>query len=120
MFKRLVDFGYERTPREALGFYLAYFVLGILTGALSGGILGLFSSADSVQTGISAGVCIGAIIAVVLSVSVPLLVLYEKGLLNNFLYIMLVILSGLLALFVDGLGGLIPAAFLTTRKSEAQ
>lgn len=112
MFKKLMDFSYERTPLEAVGFYLAYFGLGLLIGSLMGGILGLLSFSVKVI------VSLGILSAVVLSLTVSFLILHKKKLLNNFSYIMLAVLSGLLALVAGALGGMIPVAFLTTRKSE--
>jgi len=119
MFKNLIVFGHERTPLQALGFYIVYLVLLLVFAGLIGGIVGLFMGlfAD-VSHPFQTGVTLGTILAVVSCIALSLLILYEKKLLNNFLYILLVVLSGLMALFLGGLAGLIPVAFLTTRKSK--
>lgn len=66
------------------------------------------------------GLIIGNIVAVIVSLGVSFLVLKEKKLLGNFVFILLALLSGLLAIFLGGLGGLIPAAYLTTKPANAK
>ena len=117
MFKKLMEFDYDRTPKEAFGFYVAYLVLCMLLSGLAAGILSIFSIIDD---SFQAGLRVGTIIAVIVSVFLSLFVLSEKKLLNKFPYLLLVILSGVLAFYIGGLGGLIPVAFLTTRKSKIE
>jgi len=117
MFKHLANFSYKRNKKEAIGFYIAYLVLTMLVGVLLAGTLGIFfERGASAANGFNFGFEIGSITAVIVSVGVSFLILKEKKLLGNFGYILVAILSGILALFSGGLGGLIPTAFLTTRK----
>ena len=111
MFKNLTNFGYQRDMKEALGFYIAYLILLMLVSGVSAGILGLAAGHGSFSFGLQ----VGAVVAVIISLAISFWVLKEKKLLSNFFLIILALLSGLLALFIGGLGGLIPAAYLTTR-----
>ncbi|RPJ75173.1 MAG: hypothetical protein EHM20_09395 [Alphaproteobacteria bacterium] len=66
------------------------------------------------------GLIIGNVVAIVFSLGVSFLILKEKNLLGNFGFILLALLSGLLAIFLGGFGGLIPAAYLTTKPAKAK
>ena len=112
MFSNLTDFSVKRSTKQAIGFYIAYLVLIILLGALVGGLVGLVSDGgEGFISPLTAGVYIGVITSLVISFTV----IYRKKLLGNYLYIILAILSGLLALVGGGILGLIPSAYLTTR-----
>lgn len=116
MFRKLADFSLTRTPLQALGFYIAYFVLALIVGAVLGAISGaLFAQGESFQAGFNAGQKVGLVVAVIFPIFISFMVLRSKKLLNNFLYIALLLLSGVLGVFGGALLGLIPAAFLTTR-----
>ena len=117
MFNKLTDFGHERTGKEALGFYLAYLVFIIILGALVGGTSAVMVHHD--EGAYDLGVRVGAVVAVIVSVTLPLLILRAKKIFS-FGGLLLVLLSGLLALFIGGIGGLIPAAYLTTKKPSVQ
>lgn len=109
MFKKLTDFSYKRTKVQALGFYIAYFVLTVIVSGLVGGILGLVIPNPSFESGVR----IGTFIAIIFSVGLSFFVLKKKRL-QDFKLIVITILSGVLALFGGGLLGLIPAAYLST------
>lgn len=111
MFSALTDFSVKRSTKQAIGFYIAYLVLIILVGGLVGGLIGSVTGSGDFDTGLT----IGTYAAVIFSVAISFAVTYKKQLLGNFLYLILVILSGILALGGGGLLGLIPAAYLTTR-----
>jgi hypothetical protein len=66
------------------------------------------------------GLIIGNIVAIVVSLGVSFLILKEKNLLGNFSFVLLAFFSGVLAIFLGGLGGLIPAAYLTTKPANAK
>ena len=55
-----------------------------------------------------------------ISSGISFLILEEKKLLDNFGFILLALLAGLIALFFGGLGDLIPAAYLTTRPASTK
>lgn len=103
MFNNLGDFGYQRSTKEACGFYLAY-LIGLLVFAM---IIGLV--AGSMQ----GGVILGSIIVIIASPVLTFLVINAKGLKgNSYLYIIAAIAG---AVLLGGLLGFIPAAYLTTK-----
>ena len=118
MFTKLTDFSYTRSIKEALGFYLAYLLLGIILGAIIGALYASFSlesSADFTE-GYIAGQKAGAVVAIAYPLVLSYLVLSKKKLLGNFGYLLLGLLSAILAIFGGALLGLVPAAYLTTKK----
>jgi hypothetical protein len=110
MFKGLVNFGLERTGKQALGFYLAYLFLSIILGALTGGIYGAITGDQSFEGGLRAG----QIMAIFYCLGLAIAVANNKGLFSSFKSILLVVTSGALAVFIGALGGLIPIAYLST------
>lgn len=115
MFKHLTDFAYKRNVKEAIGFYLAFLFLIILLAGLLAGLIGLLAGQEE---SFKLGLRIGNIVAIVVIIGISILILKNKNLLGDFGYIILILLSGLLAYFGGGLLGLIPIAFLTTRESQ--
>ena len=105
MFKKLTYLEYKRTGSEAFGFYLAYLLLFGLIAGLMGALF---------ARSYSEGLILGSRLAVVISPIFSFLVLYKKKQLNNFLYLLDIVLAGILALFIGMIGGLIPAAYFTT------
>lgn len=111
MFSNLTNLSVKRTAKQAIGFYIAYLILIALAGGLIGGLISLVTGKGDFDTGL----VMGTYAAVVFSVVISFIIIYKKNLLGNYLYLILVILSGILALGGGGLLGLIPAAYLTTR-----
>ena len=105
MFKKLTQLEYKRTGLEAFGFYLAYLFLFMLVA----GLIGVLFARDY-----SEAVGLGARFAIVISPIISILVLYKKKQLHNFLYLLLIVLAGIIAMFIGMIGGLIPAAYFTT------
>jgi len=116
MFKNLTNFGYQRSAKEAFGFYLAYLVLVMIVSGVLGGTLEVVMQNNTLDFGFRMGI----VIAVIFSSGISFLILKEKRLLGNFGFILLALLSGLLTLFSGCLGGLIPAAYLTTRPASGK
>ena len=116
IFNNLTDFGYQRSTKEAIGFYIAYLFLIIIFGLL----LAFGLSSIMQNNNYNFGLIIGNIVAIVVSLGVSFLILKEKKLLGNFGFILIASLSGVLAVFLGGLGGLIPAAYLTTKPANAK
>jgi len=114
MFKNLTNFVYKRNVKEAIGFYIAYLVLVILVAMVLGGIFELVTGDESFEFGLR----IGNVVAIIASVGLFFLILKKKNLMGRFGYIILGLISGLLAFYGGGLLGLIPVAFLTTRESQ--
>jgi uncharacterized Tic20 family protein len=109
MFRDLLLLEKDRTGKEALGFYLAYLLLTVLLGALAG-VLAVISATPA--EGYMMGRFAGIIFCIVLSFAI----LYKKKRLQSFGLVLIVVLSGLGAIFLGGLLGLVPAAYLTTIK----
>ena len=113
MFSNLTSFGYKRSIKQAIGFYIAYFILVVITAGLAGGILGTVTRNNN---SFDSGLSIGGVVGVALSMLICFLVVKNKKQLAKFSYILLILLSGILACFGGALLGLIPATYLTTRK----
>lgn len=111
MFKKLTDFSYKRTRKQAVGFYLGYLILIIIVGALVGGMVGLAFGDESFELGLR----VGNFIAVLIVLGVSFAILNKKKLMNNFGLILLALASGLFAYLGGGLLGLLPAAYLSTK-----
>jgi len=108
MFKKIFDFGYNRTGRQAVGFYIAHFIVLILLAGIFGGLT---------MGGFEEGVMAGARTAVVYSVVLSFLVVAKKndwGLTT----VVLSLVSGILAMILGGFTGLIIPAYLTTRRRK--
>ena len=110
MFKQLINFGFERTGKQALGFYLAYLFLGIILFALAGIIYGVITGDNSFEGGMR----VGQIIAIFYCLGLAITVANHRGLLSSFKITLLVVTSGVLSVFIGAIGGLIPIAYLTT------
>jgi amino acid permease len=112
MFNKLTDFGYNRTGKEAFGFYIAYLLFVILAGAVVGGLLGSLIPDAAYQNGFKVGTYVSVITALVLSY----LILDRKKLAKDYTSILLILAAGLLGMFGGSLFGLIIPAYLTTKK----
>jgi len=113
MFSHLTDFGYKRSSKEAIGFYCAYFLLFVLIAAVLGGLSSVLggSEKDILDRATQMGI-------VTVTIGMPVLtfiVVSKKGLTKDFLSVLLIVVSGLLAMFAGALLGLLPAAYLTTK-----
>lgn len=111
MFSNLTDLSYTRNFKQAVGFYIAYLILIVIAAALLGGLFGVVAGNNSFD----AGVNVGTYLAVIFSVTISFAILYKKKLIGNFVYLIIAIAAGVLALFGGGLLGIIPAAFLSTK-----
>jgi drug/metabolite transporter (DMT)-like permease len=116
MFQHLTDFAYQRTKKQALGFYLAYLALIIAIG----GLLGIFiqatspSQKDMIGTIYSAG----SLLAILAPFLLALTVAVSKRIYTQVSVILVILLSGVLGSLAGGMLGLIPVAYLTTRENK--
>lgn len=113
MFGHLTDLKYKRNTKEAIGFYMGYFVYFVLFGMLLGTVLAVILGTEFV---LSASYGLGQVLSIVLVISLSVLVLKAKKLLGNFGLLMLLVLAGILSYFGGALLGLIITAYFTTRK----
>ena len=125
MFKDLLVLEKQRTGKEAFGFYLAYFlVVGLLFGIIlefifgaSGGASGFAEGFEQgFEEGFEQGQAVGAYFYSVLSLALSALILFRKGHLKSFGFVLIGLSSGVLALFLVAFLGLVPTAYLTTIK----
>jgi len=115
MFNKLDNFSYQRSTKEAIGFYLAYLLLIILVSVGISIPASLFLTGSEAEA-YNAGILIGTITAISFSMGTAALFIKNKKLSKNIGLVLLVPLAGILALLAGGVGGLIPAAYLSTRK----
>jgi hypothetical protein len=113
MFRGLTDFGRQRTLIEAIGFYLAYLLLGI---ALSAGLGFLASFVDN-GFGFERGLMLGSFVAIGICPVITFAILRAKGLLRHVGYLFVAVLSVAGAAAGGLILGLIFVAFLTTRRA---
>lgn len=116
MFKHLTDFSYKRNWKEAIGFYLAYFVSIVIVAFLGGVLFAIVSSV----TAFSSDSRLGTIIAVLFCFAISCLVLVQRKLYKNFGYVILTLVSAILAAFAGAILGMIIPAFMTTRGASAE
>lgn len=119
MFKKLTEFSYKRNWKGAIGFYLAYLLLGFILGGIFGILSTIQSGATTPSEGFDAGFKIGAIISIIYPLTISFIVLVQRKLHKNFGWVILALLSGLLAAFGGSLLGLLIPAFMTTRGATA-
>ena len=111
MFRRLTDFGHQRTLVEAIGFYLAYLLLGIIVAAGLGFVAGFVTGDFSFEGGMT----VGAAFAIGICPVMGFIILGAKGLLSHLGYVAVAVLSVVGAALGGLLLGLVFVAFLTTR-----
>ena len=107
MFSDLFSFNKERQPLEAFGFYLAYFIIGLILGVTSVYIFGAYTY--------ESGLVVGQVLAFFYCPFLGYLILSQKRQLNT-AYAALLPVIAFLAYFLGALGGLVPVAYLTTIK----
>lgn len=115
MFNNLVDFSYKRNWKEAVGFYLAYLVLGVILAAIAGGLSSFFSEIGTFEQGYNQGVKAGSVTGVIFCLLISIVLLKQKKLFINFGYIILALLGVILSLLGGLLFGLMIPAYLTTK-----
>lgn len=115
MFRRLGDFGFQRSAVQAIGFYLVYFFAGIIVSGVLGGVFGMATGAKGIDESMQVGLTVGMYFAIFFTAVLSFAILRAKGQLKNMLYLFV----GLLSVAVGWLGGLLfglmLVAFLTTR-----
>lgn len=112
MFKNLTKFKVKRNLKEAIGFYIAYLVFVVLVSVVAATLAGMVTGNDNFEFGVR----IGTMVAILTSLALSFAILKERNLQNNFVYVLLALVAGVLAYFGGGLLGLIPVAYLSTRK----
>ena len=122
MFTHLLDLSYRRSAKEALGFYLFYFVILVGVSAVAGAIFGA-ATPDRPQgfaAGYQSGLAIGNVVAIVGSAGLSFVVLVQKGRFNHPGYLLVGLLGVAGAFAAGALLGMIAPSWLSTRPSTAE
>jgi len=118
MFQHLTDLSYQRTPVQAIGFYLFYGLMGVILAAICGGIAGAASGGGDFNSGFQAGAAVGPYVAVAFEVVLTFRVVQRKGQTSNPGYLALLLVSAVLAYFAGVIGGTLVGAFISTRAAR--
>jgi TIR domain len=110
MFQEIMNFAYQRTTKQAIGWYLMYLVICVVMGFAVGHIAGMFSTPGGAA---NVGLMAGQISAIPYHVALGVLLLWHRD--KSASNIMLVLLSVMLSIALGAFGGLIPLAFLSRR-----
>ena len=116
MFEDIFVFEKQRTPQEALGFYIVYVIMGVTMLMLFGVMFGFFFDAHNPELFEKAR-RYGQITASSYAFFISLIVVHFKKAYNvkTILFIILSAVFGWFAIFF----GLIPTAYLTTQPNNA-
>jgi hypothetical protein len=119
MFRHLINFGYKRNKKEALGFYLAYLLLFVLIGAMVAAIIGVATNTipKSFSGAFTKGEEVGAVIVGLGSAALSLTVLSAKKE-SRYWFVLLALIGGMLCFFGGGIFGFIVPAYFTTMPSD--
>lgn len=107
-FSELSNFEYQRSAKQAIGFYLAYLVFIIILAGAFGALLGVSGGSHG-----SVSIVAGNLVAMILTGYLGFAIWRQKHLEPAMLG--LVALAVVLGLLGGGILGLIPVAYLTTR-----
>jgi hypothetical protein len=114
MFRELMNFSYQRTALQALGWYLIF----ILFGAMLGGLAGLIftPASTSFSEGFQRAFPVGQWVALVYPILPATALLWSRW--KSALNVFLALAAVLLGLLLGSLVALIPLAVLTTRPRD--
>jgi hypothetical protein len=114
MFGEIMNFNYQRSAKQAFGWYLMYLLVGLVIGAVSGYLAGLFT--QGFDEGFNIGRLAGQFSAVPLNILLGTLLIWHRK--KDAPNLLLVLAGVLLSALAGALGGLIPLAFLSNRPVE--
>lgn len=112
MFNHLSDFSFVRNTKQAIGFYIAYFLLTLIAAMIVGAIAGvLFATTE--EEAYALGGKLGTALSIIIAISLSALVIQKKQI-WSFLTVVIVLIAAALATLLGGIFGVMPAAYLTT------
>ena len=110
MFQEIMNFNYQRSAKQAFGWYLMYLLIGLVIGAVCGYLAGLFVKGDE---GFQVGRLAGQFSAVPYNIVLGTLLIWHRK--KDAPNLLLVLAGALLSTVSGAIGGLIPLAFLSNR-----
>jgi hypothetical protein len=117
IFKNLLIFSYERTPSQAVGFYLIYLLVIAFLSNIAGGSFALTYGETMEQKELIAKLSAHSF-SVFMCFTLHIVVIAQKGYREHTGYILLALATFILALAAGPVGGLIPVSYLTTREKS--
>jgi TIR domain len=111
MFAEIMNFSYQRTRKQAFGWYLMYLAIGIVLGFAIGQMAGMWST--TVEGAAWIGLKFGQLSAIPYHLALAVLLLWHRA--KDASSIVLVLAAIVLSVLLGGLGGLIPLAMLSRR-----
>jgi len=110
MFGEIMNFNYQRSAKQAFGWYLMYVLVGVVIGGVSAYLAGVFTP------GFEQGYNVGRFSAVPFNILLGVLLIWHRK--KDAPNLLLVLAGAILSAFAGALGGLIPLAFLSNRPVE--
>ncbi len=120
MFTHLTDYTYTRNRKEAFGFYLAYMFLIVIAAVACSVVVARFIDTSSFDEGFNLGFEVGSIVAAIACSVLVIIILIQRKLYRSFPYLVMTLVSMVLATFGGALFGLLIPAFFTTRLEKDQ
>jgi hypothetical protein len=116
MFGEIMNFNYQRSAKQAFGWYLMYFLVGVVIAVVSTYLAGLFTKDLDFNEGFNFGLSIGKFSAVPFNILLGTLLIWHRK--KDAPNLLLVLAGAILSAIGGALGGLIPLAFLSNRPVE--
>jgi TIR domain-containing protein len=110
MFAEIMNFSYQRTSKQAFGWYLMYLLIGIVIGLAVGQIA---TMANTIEGAARVGLAAGQLSAIPYHLALAVLLIWHRA--KDASGIMLILASIVLSVWLGALGGLIPLAILSRR-----
>jgi hypothetical protein len=111
MFQEIMNFNYQRSAKQAFGWYLMYLLIGIVIGLVSGYVAAI--AAKSFAEGFNIGRMAGQLSAVPYNILLGTLLIWHRP--KDAPNLLLVLAGAVLSTISGAIGGLIPLAYLSTR-----
>ena len=115
MFTRLTDLGFKRSPLQAVGFYLAYSLLGVLISGLAGLLAAAFGFVE--PDDFSSLAQVGAAVIIPFCVAMAIGIGVKKDIALEFKMLVFYVITAICAVLLGALLGLVIPAYLTTLDS---
>jgi len=109
MFQEIMNFDFQRTGKQAFGWYLMYLLISVVLGFAAGRIAAI--TIDNFEEAARVGLIAGQLAVIPYCIALGVMLLWNRA--KSAANVMLVLLAIILSIIAGGLGGLIPLAFMT-------